>query len=69
METESSDWIVGPMMAVFGLIGLIMASRAHDDEIYLFGLSLAGFATAFLFGLVRVHFDRQAAAVAKLDHV
>ena len=64
MDDEPGDLIVGGMMGVFGLIGLLLASRAVDDEMYVFGLSLAGFAALFLFGLVRRYYDRQDAARA-----
>lgn len=57
-----SDVIVGALMAVLGLVGLFMAAGALDNEIYIFGLSLAGFAFVFLLGLVRAHYDRLAAA-------
>jgi hypothetical protein len=46
------------MMTVFGLVGLILASGAMDNEMYVFGLSLFGFACVFDFGLLRRHFDR-----------
>ena len=57
MDIEPSDLIVGLMMAALGLIGLILASGAMDDEMYVFGLSLFGFACVFDFGLIRRHFD------------
>ncbi|MBN8873131.1 MAG: hypothetical protein J0H67_09875 [Rhodospirillales bacterium] len=73
MDIEASDLIVGIMMAVFGLIGLIMAAGATDNEIYVFGLSLLGFAVVFDFGLIRRHFDkaelRQKALRGEADHV
>ena len=59
---EVSDIVVGLLMLVLGLIGLKLASGALDDEIYLFGLSLAGFAAVFEFGLIRRYFDRKDAA-------
>jgi hypothetical protein len=36
-----------------------MASGALDNGIYIFGLSLAGFAVVFEIGLVKAHFDRK----------
>jgi len=57
-----SDVVVGLLVTVLGLVGLFMASGARDDEIYIFGLSLAGFAVLFVFGLIRGHFDRLDAA-------
>jgi hypothetical protein len=58
MDIEPSDFIVGLMMLVFGLAGLILASGAMDDEMYVFGLTLFSFATLFEFGLLRRHFDK-----------
>jgi len=57
-----SDVVVGVLVTVLGLIGLFMAAGALDDEIYIFGLSLAGFAALFVFGLVKGHYDRADAA-------
>jgi hypothetical protein len=59
MGIEPSDLIVGLLMAGFGLIGLILASGAMDDEMFVFGLSLFGFACVFDFGLLRRHFDKR----------
>ena len=58
MDIEPSDLIVGLLMAVFGLVGLILASGAMDNEMYVFGLSLFGFTCLFVLGLLRRHFDR-----------
>ncbi len=62
MGIEPSDLIVGLLMAIFGLIGLILASGAMDDEMFVFGLSLFGFACVFDFGLLRRHFDKREAS-------
>ena len=62
---EVSDIVVGALVLVLGLIGLKMASGALDDEIFVFGLSMAGFAVLFGFGLIRRHFDRKDAAAAR----
>jgi hypothetical protein len=64
-DESTSDWVVGLMMAVFGLIGLIMAGGARDNEIFIFGLSLLGFAVIFIGGLVRSHYDTRDLAAAK----
>ena len=61
MDLDPSALIVGLMMAAFGLVGLILASGAMDNEMYVFGLSLFGFACIFDFGLLRRHFDRMEA--------
>jgi|SRR6185312_3516368 len=70
MNIEVSDLIVGLMMAVFGLLGLVLASGATDDGMYVFGLSLAGFAAVFDFGLMRRHYDKADARRRQgTDHV
>jgi hypothetical protein len=58
MDVEPSDLIVALLMVALGLIGLILASGAMDDEMYVFGFSLFGFACAFELGLIRRHFDK-----------
>jgi hypothetical protein len=66
---QVSDLIIGLMMAVFGLIGLILVAGAADAEMYVFGLSLSGFAVLFDFGLIKRYFDRRdALAAAVQDH-
>jgi hypothetical protein len=59
MQSEPGDYVVGVMMAILGLIGLFLAAGAADSEMYVFGLSLAGFAGLFIFGLVKRFYDRQ----------
>ena len=59
---EVSDIVVGGLMLLLGAIGLVLASGALDDEMYVFGLSLAGFAVLFELGLIRAYFDRKDAA-------
>jgi hypothetical protein len=61
MDIDPSDFIVGLLMTVFGIIGLILASGAMDNEMYVFGLGLFAFAVVFDLGLIRRHFDRQEA--------
>jgi hypothetical protein len=61
MDIDPSDLIVGSMMTAFGIIGLILASGAMDNEMYVFGLALFAFAVVFDLGLIRRHFDRQEA--------
>ncbi len=58
MDIEVSDLIVGLLMTVLGLLGLVLASGATDDGIYVFGLSLAGFSAIFILGLIRRHYDK-----------
>ena len=54
---RTADSAVGILVAVLGLIGLIQAAGAMDNEIYVFGLSLLAFAIVFDFGLLKRHFD------------
>ncbi len=69
MDTGTSDVIVGILMAVFGLIGLILAGGSVDSGIYVFGLSLFGFACLFNLGLIRAYYDRRDAEHAVLARV
>jgi len=62
MNGAVSDLVVGLLMAVLGLVGLFLAAGAVDDEIYIFGLGLAGLAVLFDIGIVKAHFDRREAA-------
>lgn len=57
MWERVSDWIVGTLVAVFGLVGLAMGVGARDEEIFIFGFSLALFSGTFIWGI----FKRQAA--------
>jgi hypothetical protein len=54
-------------MTAFGIVGLILAAGAMDDEMYVFGWSLFVFACLFDFGLLRRHFDKLDAARVKVD--
>ena len=54
---RAGDAAIGLLVAALGLIGLIQAAGATDNEIYVFGLSLLGFAVVFDFGLLKRHFD------------
>ena len=69
MKIEGSDLFVGLLVSVLGLVGLILASGANDEEMYVFGLSLAGFAVVFVFGLIRRHFDKADARRLEGHHV
>lgn len=61
---QTSALIIGVLMAVFGLTGIFLAAGARDIEMGIFGFSLAGFALAFIFGLLRSHYDRIEARLA-----
>jgi hypothetical protein len=53
MPIPVSDAVVGLLMIAFGLLGLLLAARAIDAEMYVFGVSLTGFAAAFVAGQIR----------------
>jgi hypothetical protein len=57
MWERVSDWVVGALVAVLGLVGLIMGAGARDEEIFIFGFSLAIFSGTFIWGI----YKRQAA--------
>jgi hypothetical protein len=59
------DIVVGVFVAALGVIGLLLVAGALDQEIYIFGLSLFGFAVVFDFGLVRKYFDQRDAGRAR----
>lgn len=57
-----SDLVIGVLMGVFGMVGLVLASGATDDQIYVFGLSLFLYGFVFILNLIRRHFNREEAA-------
>jgi hypothetical protein len=54
---EAGDYVAYGLMALLSVLGLFMASHAHDDEIYLFGFSLTGFGIVFLLWELKRHYD------------
>ena len=60
-----SDWIVGTMVAVFGGVGMIMGVGARDEEIFIFGFSLAIFSGTFIWGIRQRHAAAHAAVKAR----
>lgn len=46
------NWIVGGLMAILGLLGLFLASRAVDPVIYWTGLGVFAFAVLFCYYLI-----------------
>jgi hypothetical protein len=59
------DIVVGVFVAALGLVGLLLVAGALDQGMYIFGLSLFGFAVLFDFGLVRKYFDLKDAGRAR----
>jgi hypothetical protein len=60
-----SNWIVGIVSGLLGLLGLFLASRAVDDGMYVFGFALLVFGVFMVFWLIKHAFD--AAAVGAAD--
>ncbi|MCG8358385.1 MAG: hypothetical protein MI920_22700 [Kiloniellales bacterium] len=51
-------WILGVVMGLLALIGLVMASQAHDAVFYWTGLLVFVFGVSFIFVLIGRSFDR-----------
>jgi hypothetical protein len=45
-------WISGVVAALVGLVGLFLASRAHEGTFYYVGLAVAALSIAFIFVLI-----------------
>jgi hypothetical protein len=60
------DWILGLAMAVFAVLGLVLASGAYDTGMYTFGLLLFAFGVFFDFWLVKKFFDAKEQAAGSV---
>ncbi len=49
---DIGNWIMGVFAGLFGLAGLVLASRATDATAYWFGLAFFAFAVLFIMSLV-----------------
>ncbi len=58
---------LGIVMALLALVGLVMASQAHDDVFYGVGLGLCLFGALFVFGLIGRHVGRPTAQSHQAD--
>lgn len=58
MNILPTSWLVGTAVTVLGLVGLMMAGKAEDLGVYLFGILLFAFAVAFDFFLIKLGYDR-----------
>ncbi len=45
-------WIVGAALGLAGLLGLLVASRAHDGALYYVGLAVFAAAVALIFTMI-----------------
>ncbi len=52
-----SNWIMGILSGLAGLIGLFMAAGARDLGIYVFGMALMAFAVLFCWFMIKTAFD------------
>ncbi len=52
-----SHWIMGIVAALFGFVGLFMASGARDAGILGFGLALSLFAVLFCWWMIKIAYD------------
>ncbi len=52
-----SNWIMGILAGLAGLVGLFMASAARDTGIYIFGMALMVFAVLFCWFMIKTSFD------------
>jgi len=55
--SNDARWALGLCMALFGLAGLFIASRAADATFYWTGLALSLACTLFILNLIRIAFD------------
>jgi len=58
-----SYWIFGILAALFGVLGLVLASHALDIGMFTFGLGLVAFAIVYIFWLVKDHYDQSEKAL------
>ncbi len=68
MDQDASTWAMGMMMAVFSIVGIVLAAGARDDGMYVFGWSLAAFAVLFIADLMRQAFAHAVTPVKVPDH-
>jgi hypothetical protein len=59
-------WIMGVVAAVASLVGLLLASRAHEGTLYYVGMAVAALGIAFIFALI-THGTRQPARTEPTD--
>jgi len=52
-----SHWIMGVFAVLIGLVGLFMASGAHDFGIMAFGLLLSLFGVLFCWWMIKIAYD------------
>ena len=61
MNDFVSSCVMGAFVSLLGMVGLFMASRAHDLAVHGFGLGVFAFAVLFVFVLIKRAYDAPAA--------
>ena len=64
MDNQTANAIMGFMMIPLGLLGLLLAARAVDVEMEIFGFGLVIFAFLFGFSTIKRVYDHKDAARA-----
>jgi hypothetical protein len=57
-----SHWILGIFAGLCALLGLFMASGAHDTGIFVFGLGLFGASVLFAWWMIKTAYDEAEAS-------
>jgi hypothetical protein len=60
---------MGLVMIAFVILGAALVSRTGDTPMAFFGYSLMAFGTAYVFGLIRQHYDAVDRAIAQAGEV
>ena len=63
----SLRWVFGGLIVFMGLLALYLASNAHDDMMYLFGIMIFIFAVFYIFGLIGKYVGRPTHDAADTD--
>jgi hypothetical protein len=58
LASDLGPWVLGGVMALLALLGLGLASRAHDDLLYGTGLGLFVVCVLFIFYLIHRNVGR-----------
>jgi uncharacterized membrane protein HdeD (DUF308 family) len=54
---EGARIVMGLVMLVLAILGALLVANASDDPMLAFGYALMIFGVAYIFGLVRAHYD------------
>ena len=65
MQDDLSSWIFAMLATGLALLGLFLCSAASDVGIVLFSVGLMAFGVIFNFWLIKAHYDRLEASLAR----